>query len=278
MIDRLKYATINDIGIKTLYFFEDREEKERLQFCQENSISYLPSSDRKSLHKLVDNKFIKLTLEDEKHLCVNPYDLIFKKETLDKFEAVNSNEIRFIIEDDKIKGVVHIVDYNTEFIYIELYKLLYRFENNLRDLLIKKGKTNEDFINWVELKKISEMQLKEESKKHYTKRYNQLIPSNEKDRLKEERIRKECNPFQTFYLRELVAFTIKQKYISKKEFNESYIGDLRNWVAHSKDFANTEDKGVEKVYNFKGLTEFVNKINKFLVSYEKLEEELAKMK
>lgn len=274
MTDRLKYATINDIGVKNLYFFEDKEEKERLHFCQENSISYLPSRDRKSLYKLVDNTFIKQTLDDEEHLWVNPYDLIFKKETLDKFEAVNSNEIRFIIEDDKIKGVVHIVDYNAEFIYIELYKLLYKFENNLRDLLIKKGKTNEDFINWVELKSKSD----EESKGHYTKRFKQLVPTKEDRLIEENRKRKECNPFQTFYLRELLVFSIEQGYISDEDFGESLIGDLRNWVAHSKDFANTEDKGGEKVYDFKGLTEFVDKIKKFLVSYEILDETLATLR
>ena len=51
------------------------------------------------------------------------------------------------MENDLIKkGGVHIVDYNSDYTGIELFKALLKFAQNLRQLLLNKYQTNDDFI------------------------------------------------------------------------------------------------------------------------------------
>lgn len=148
MIHKIKYATISDICIHNIFFYDEKEEKQRVEFCKQYNISYLPSKDRKSVFRLSGDHFEKEELD--LNLTLRPNDLIFAKDTIKTFENFDPNEIRFVIDcDGKIIGVFHLVDYNNEYLYIELYRALYCFEQNLRFLLICKKKTNDDFINWA---------------------------------------------------------------------------------------------------------------------------------
>jgi hypothetical protein len=122
MIRKLKYAILSDIGTFDLKYYEQDKEVELIKLCTDNGISYLPDKSREFAYKLDNGKFKKTKISDQ--LKVNPYDLIFDKETIDKFREVDHNEIRFIMENGLIKGVVHIVDYNSDYIGIELFKAL----------------------------------------------------------------------------------------------------------------------------------------------------------
>lgn len=135
MINKLKYATISDIGVRNLIFYDDSNKEHLIDFCRKNGISYLPTRDRRGIYKLYNNDFVQDELSAD--LSVNSFDMLFADQTLEKFEKINSNEIRFILDNEKIRGVVHIIDYNNEFLYVELYRAILRFENNLRTVLIR---------------------------------------------------------------------------------------------------------------------------------------------
>lgn len=268
MINNLKYSTIADIGIYDLMFYDVNEEKRLIDFCKYNNISYLPSRNRMEVYKLVNDRFELKPLDEV--LVVNPYDRIFEKQTLDKFKHENKeeNEIRFILEDGRIKGVVHIIDYNNEFIQVELYRALFRFESNLRALLIKNYLTNEDFIDWVKERGIKEKD--KNSKAHWERRYNELVPDDSEKSVKKMREREEVNPFQTFYLLELMRFANDKGLIDKKQINIKEIANLRNEIAHNKKVTSYIEEGDTLVFNYDSLVGYVSKINKFFKGYDYL--------
>ena len=99
-----------------------------------------------------DGAFEPAKLADD--LICNPYDRLFEDETISKFENGRHDEVMFVVENDKIKSVVHIVDYNTEFINYEFYKATYRLEKMLRYHLIKKAKDKVRKFEWIDVMEI----------------------------------------------------------------------------------------------------------------------------
>ncbi len=271
MINKLKYATILDIGVTNLFFFDSENEKKCSEFCRNNLISYLPAKDKKSVYKFDNPGFTNLNLEIE--FCINPFDRIFDNSTLKKFEKVNHNEIRFITDKSKIKGVVHIIDYNNENIQVEFYRAFYRFENNIRNLLIISGYKNEDFIKWAKTK--SELEENGEDNIFWINRYKSLMPIDKKNQDQEKEKRSSSNPFQTFYMRELLLFCLDQNLINQRFIKFDSVCSLRNSIAHNKDFTSkiNESEG-SLVYDFKNLKAFIAKANDFFDSYEYLEEKV----
>lgn len=265
MIRNLKYATIADIGIFKLIYFNPKKEIELVQFCNTNGISYLPSICKKHVYKLIDGRFIEKSIDD--YLIVNPFDRIFDESTLKKFETVNHNEIRFIMENGKIRGAVHIIDYNSPFISIEVYKALLQFESNLRILLINNGLKNEDFILWIK-----EIIATSNNKKiFWIKRLQEIEPDSEKKLLKKQEERKNANLFQTFYLRELLEFAISKDLIKSSDFRIEDIISIRNLIAHNKDVTSQQKEEDDTIiYNFEGLKKFVAQMKSFFHSYEVL--------
>ena len=262
MIRNLKYAIIADIGIFNPVFYDDDRKSELAQMCKEHGITYLPNKSRKSVYKLVNNLFVEAKIEE--HLKINPDDQLFAQETINKFEKVNSNEVRFIMEHNEIKGVVHIIDYNNDFIDVELFKALLQFETNLRQLLINQGLTNESFIQWVSKKPEA---TNEGS--HWNRRLSQL------DYLQEER--QNANPFQTFYLRELLEYADDIKLIDLYQSEIEEINQLRNQLAHNKDVIYQSTKNGTIIYNFDGLQTFANQMKSFFYAYDKLAESVENL-
>lgn len=253
MIRNLKYAIIADIGIFNPVFYDDERKKELAQQCKEHGITYLPAKSRKSVYKLVDNQFVGAEIEN--HLKVNPYDQLFAQETIDKFKKVNSNEIRFIMERNEIKGVVHIIDYNNDFIDVELFKGLLQFETNLRQLLINEGLTNESFINWISEKPESSIQGH-----HWNRRLSQIEYHREE--------RDNANLFQTFYLKELLLFADSATLLDLHDSEIVAINQLRNQLAHNKDVISFSEENGSLIYNFDGLQTFANQMKDFFYAYE----------
>lgn len=267
MINRLKYATIADIGIYDLVFYDESKVEKNIQFAKDNGITYLPAKNRKEVYKLVDDNFVKTSLGET--LKINPFDLVFDKNTLEKFRQVNHNEIRFIVENDLIKGVVHIVDYNNEFLQVQLYRALFLFESNLRKLLVLDGKTNDDFIEWMKNRFAKEKD--ENSKKHWQERLSSIIPEDDARLQKVLEERKDLGQFQSFYLREILRFAGDLKLIDKSIYKISNISDLRNQVAHSGDFTTSDiDSDGNLIFNFNRLSKFINDISEFFVAYDDL--------
>lgn len=262
MLERIKYASISDIYIKDLIFYNKHKTEELSKFCLVNGISYLPGKNRTSIYKLTNSGFEEATLEN--HLMCNPYDRIFEKNTLNKFKNGSSDEIMFVCEEGKIKGVVHVVDYNADFINVEFYKLCFHFEKMLRELLLAKGESNYTIIEWFK--------EKGRKNKHWMKRYNDCMPENISILESENKRRNELNPFQTFYLNDLIYFVSSRRYVSPS-FRKSLesITRIRNWVAHSKDLTSRSNNLEKPIYRIEKLEEFITDSNIFFKCYEELE-------
>lgn len=262
MIESIKYAIISDIYVKDLLVYDTINKDELSGFCIQNGISFVPGKDRKSVYKLVEGAFQKAELSED--LICSPTDQLFDPKTIAKFEKGSHDEVLFVIESQRIIGVVHIVDYNNEFINIEFYSAIYAFENMLRNYLTKKGETNQTLLSWME--------EKAQESKHWSRRYNECVPKDEKKLLQEEDKRKDFGPFQTFYLNDLLYFSSSKGHVSRDFRRNIYaIISIRNWVAHNKDLA-YKTKGFSKpLYRITELKEFVNNAKAFFECYEEIE-------
>ena len=265
MINKLKYATIADIGTYDLFFYEEAKETKLIEFCKQNGITFLPSKNRKQVYKLVENKFELQDLSPE--LCIKPYERIFDQTTLNKFGSLNHNEIHFIVENDLIKGVVHIIDYNSEFLQVERYRALFKFEVYLRSLLVKNKFTNEDFIDWVRLRTES---YKSYDKQHWRKRLKDIEPDDPIKLKKTVNKRRDFKPFQTFYLSELLHFAANKQVVDKDIVDIAKITTLRNQIAHSNNLTTYKKEDGQLIYNYANLTKYVKEINAFFRAYEHL--------
>lgn len=269
MNDRLKNARIKDIAVTKLICYNPLHEDNLRQFCFRNGISYLPDVDRKLIYQLSEEGFTKRSLTED--YCLNPEELLFDITTVRKFERVDENEIKFVVEDGKIVGVVHIVDYNNEFIAVELYRAFFRFENSLRKLLINNGLSNEDLINWVWQNRDQEA-LNADGATYWAEKYDRLVPSDSSKLLKVENQRKSVYPFQTFLFSELLEFAIERGLADSNIFKTKSLYPLRNFTAHNRHFVSVSksDEG-QLVYDFSRLKNFVKNINEFFCASDELE-------
>lgn len=254
MIKKLKYAIIADIGNFNPMHNDAEKEAELIAYCNKNGFTYLPSKSKKSVYKLENNHFVRRGIDDV--VKVNAFDLIFDQRTIQKFEEPNHNEVRFIVENNEIKGVVHIVDYNNAFISVELYKALFQFESNLRQLLIDNDLSNEDFISWVW----------DEATKTNNDYWHRKLETLEYRREQMSY----ANLFQTFNFRDLLLFAKEKKLIELSNREIDNISDIRNSVAHNKDVTSHSDENGMIVYDFEGLDIFLEQMNSFFQSYELL--------
>lgn len=257
MIDILKYATISKIYTKDLKFYNPDDHKGSAAFCERYGITYMPDVSRNKCYEFLGDKFEKRDLSDVPQ-C-SPADLLFSTATLDKFkEAKRADDVLLVTEKDKIKGVVHIVDYNNEFLYFEFYKLVYYFERNLREFLRLKGETNDSFLKWY---------------RESNGQYNRYEPKSEENAKEKEKERKALGVFQTFFLFDLLEFTYNKKHLSFNKDERKAIRKVRNWVAHYPDILLNEKKEerTEGLYDFSRLEEFVKNVEVFFQHYEILE-------
>lgn len=221
MIDKLRYATISQIYVKDLKFFDPNNIDASLRLCKKMGITYLPDINRQKCYELVGEEFIPKDLNQVKQ-C-SPNDLIFSKKTLAKFDLDTSDNVLFVTESEKIKGVVHIVDYNNDFIFFEFYKVLFAYEKMLRKFLVLKNETNESFLEHISEKKNSEF---------WTGIYTKYTGGTDIEKAKKIKIRSALGPFQSFLLFELISFCNSKFF---KIENQYALTSIRNRIAHFRD-------------------------------------------
>ncbi|WP_417559176.1 hypothetical protein [Mesoflavibacter zeaxanthinifaciens] len=262
MIESIKYATIANIYVKDLIFYNKDKITALIEFCNHNGISHLPDIDRKSIYKLENDTFQKVPLTQ--NLICHPMDRLFDEKTINKFEQGDHDEVMFVIEDNLIKGVVHIVDYNDDFLNIEFYKASYKLERMLREYLLACGENNDSIINWMKEKAVKSA--------FWENRYAQCMPTDEEKRSQLIKKRKDLKEFQTFYLNDLLFFAASKGLVSKNfKKNIEAVKQVRNWVAHSKDLAYRSGDIDKPLYRIKELKSFVANANQFFECYEELE-------
>lgn len=254
MIETLKYANISKIYVKNLFYFDNENIDSCINFCNKFGITHLPSKQKDSIFEYSGDGFILKKLGEIQTIL--PSDLIFNLSTLEKFNNDTDN-VLFVVENNEIIGVVHITDYQNEFVYFELYKLIFRFEKMLRDFLISKGQNNDTFLEYVELKS----QKGDKDSLHYQQRYKEYKKFLDENRL--------CGQFQGFYLGDLINFCNSKKYV---KLDSNSINKVRNFIAHNKEIINTEKDSFEgKFYNFTGLKQFIKFANCFFDNFKQLE-------
>lgn len=251
----LELAVINDISEKNLITYRENLKEKLVNFCFRNGISYIPAEDFRSVYHYIDGDFIQEELDAQ--FCIAPDAQLFEDDTLRKFEH-NPYEVRFVVEDGRILGVVHIIDYNHEFLAVELYRTLFLLENNLRTLLVQHGKTNLDFLNWIQHKAYFSFG---EDQKYWQSRVDFYLPDNQLLAQKKSQERNIYFPFQTFSFSELLQFSQDENVI------ECFDGfkKIRNYIAHSRNITPTsESDNGQLIYEFSTLKNFVIEIRKFL--------------
>ena len=259
MFNKLKYAIIANIANFNPLYYDPENEQQLITYCKKNGFSHLPSKDKKSVYKLVGNHFVEKKLEDV--YTVNASDFIFDESTISKFEEPNPNEIHFIVERNRIKGMVHIVDYNNIYINVELFKAILKFESNLRQLLIENDLENDDFIGWVADKAATE------DSPYWNRKKNSL--------LNQRKYMKYANQFQTFSFRDLLNFAQDKDILPLTDKEIDDVSEVRNSLAHNRDVTSQmDDHNGSIVYDFVGLKFFAEKMRSFFNSYEVLKEKL----
>lgn len=276
MNSRLRNATIDDICVKDLIFYEEANRDNLYKFCFRNSISFLPSPDRKSVYKLTSDGFINRRLNFD--YCLHPNEPLFAESTISKFEKVDQNEIRFVVTDGLITGVVHIVDYNNEFVAVELYRSFFRFENSIRNLLMRRGFTNDNFIKWVRTNRDCEINDPLNDRSYWRDKYDTLMPADPYYLSRAEKNRRMVYPFQTFYFSDILEFAFENHLLDKKIFQPRVLKSLRNFMAHNRHFVSvTESHDGQLIYDFKHLKNFIADINVFFNASDELEFRLTQL-
>jgi len=256
MLEPIKYTTISSICVRDIVFYEKNNVENLIQFCKLNHISYLPGKDRQSCYKLNENTFELIEKIPEELICY-PQDLIFSHSTIKKFTNGNHDEVMFVMEDGFIKGVVHIVDYNNNDLYVELFRLLLKFEKNIRQLLEKYGKKNEDVLNYFESESLNSSFFLEKVEYYKSESGKARILNS--------------NIFEAFYLRDLLLFCFYSNILNKRDVNLNKITAIRNWVAHSREVIYINPDTKHPIYNIKGLKEFVENVQSLFKAFDHVE-------
>ena len=271
MIEKLKYANISSIYTKELIFYNKAVEGDCISLCERNGISYLPDSNRKSCWKLESGTFRNVELSEV--FTIAPTELIFSQSTLQKFSDAGIDEVLFVVEDERVVAVVHVVDYNNPFIQFECFKAISQFERSIRNLLKVEGESNQSFLEWCRI------QVEE----HWLRIFSQFVPDKEKDRRRIEKNMADLSEFQMFNLSDILSFGIAKGILPKHWGSVLNDGDklhsisqLRNFIAHNKDFTNVEIReGSSPLFSIRGLQKFAKHFGDFVQCFEYVEDHVG---
>lgn len=188
---------------RNLLFYDHKMKKTCALFCKKLQIDYLPSCDGKFkfVYDFKRDTFDKQPIEENQRLHAD--QPIFDKKNIERFRN-NEHQVLFVYEGEVLVGVVHVCDYNRDIVLETIQQWVLTFEQLLRKYLLLVGKTNEDLWEFLSQK-----------------------PKPEAEYL---------NPFQSFYLLELMKYVKSDKVkLNLTEEEAETINKLRNRAMHGKD-------------------------------------------
>lgn len=229
----------SDIMTNEIFCYNHALDEVCKTFCKKRNITYLPSKKHSYLcYKLIGDEFKEEKIGESQKVRVD--DHIFDNSVLEKFKK---HHVLFVYREKKLKGVIHFSDYNRNPVFINIYALLIEFEKKIRELLISHDYNNNDMLEYFK---------NHQKNKHFKKKLNEHTkPSKQKEM-------EELEPFQTFYLIDLIRLVCSKKIIRIPES----INDFRNAIMHRKNVVKYEN--FEKstlIYSFKSFKEFFKSIN-----------------
>jgi len=211
------------ITTRSVFFFDEEFKSPCERICKQLNIDLFPDYDGKSYRSfdLEKNRWVQKDLSDIQR--IEGSTLMFASEIIKSFEEAPSN-ILFVFDRGHFKGLVHFTDYRRKIVYEDLYKNLFEFENNLRQLLTIRGFGREALIKYFE--------YKTQKCKQHADRYNKL-------KLKIER-EQNNNPMELLFTKDLLEFCYSSFHKTEKPFNivhcnKEAISQLRNIIMHNKD-------------------------------------------
>ena len=235
-------------------YYDDAFNEDCKRFCRKRNITYLPwKKDERFCFELVDDKFRKTRIA--KSQKVNVREHVFQASVLEKFEK---HQVLFVYRKSGIAGVVHFCDYNRNPVSVYGYALLLEFEKILRKLLVSCGLNNDDMLAFFSQKR--DNSSKRSEKWYYGRKVRFFQAAVNKAEMKE------LEPFQMFYLRDLIDFSnFKNIYTVPDAIND----DLRNTIMHSKNVVKHRDYETSRlIYDFSSFREFFELINLLQLALE----------
>ncbi|PJE81414.1 hypothetical protein COU58_02540 [Candidatus Pacearchaeota archaeon CG10_big_fil_rev_8_21_14_0_10_32_42] len=229
---------VKDLMTSDIYYYSGLPED--IEFCRDRDIEWLPlRSSRK--YMLFDKKtetFIEREIKQEE--IISPEMIIS-----DYIEATKKADLFFVMDKTSLIGIIHFSDLINSWAYIYFYAIFHEFEKQVRDILSKKDKHNEDFFEWYKNTKINNLEKNEEKK----------LAIKNLERIEKEKREIILPKFQYFDLRDLLKFMKYEKIdingfpIENKVIKS--IPDIRNTIMHHKDISprqNNEGVGSKFLY------------------------------
>lgn len=207
----MKFLPVRDIMTEDLYFYDPAMRDICIKFCIDRKISYLPGLDADSqIFKIDGDEANPYILEEGQKINVSMD--AFSAELMEKFEKYS---VLFVFNANRLAGLIHFSDYDREPAMLYLYSLIMEIEKNLRLILRREGFSNDDIYKFF----VDEALENE----YYKKQKEEYEKNGDKYATRE--------PFQEFYLLDLIAFTRKNKIV---EIDSGKVKQIRNSIAHSK--------------------------------------------
>jgi hypothetical protein len=149
-----KILTVKEIMTTDIKYYDSFDnDDERNKFCVDRNIDFLPLKKKLKMWSYKKNIF-----EDIENKITNSNIFIYDKELINIL--CKKDEIIFIIENEKLIGLIHFVDYNRKQAYIYPYFKFIEFESLLREYIKFIGKEQDyfDFVNKQSEKKIERIE------------------------------------------------------------------------------------------------------------------------
>jgi len=221
-------------------FYDDNFNEDCKKFCKKRNITYLPwKKDTNFCYKLLDDTFKKEMITESQKVDVKDY--VFQSSVVEKFRE---HQVLFVHRKTGIAGVVHFCDYNRNPVSVYGYALLLEFERKLRKILVSNGLNNDDMLDFF---------LKHNDDRYY------LDKAKSFKKAENQAKRKELEPFQTLYLKDLIGLlNFKKIYRVPDAINDN----LRAAIMHSQNAVKHKDyENSRLIYSFTSFCEFFELIN-----------------
>ncbi len=255
--------TFENIMQSEILFYDKKMEPACFDICGHLKIDNMPAINGKNYYELQNKQFKRKTIRKVHKLFID--DSIFYPAVLKKFR-VNKHNVLFVVEENVLRGIVHICDYNRNNVLESVQDDLLAFERKLRQLILLNGLKNENMRNFfLEMKN----SLKDKNEKNY---YARKVKSYD------YRINEINNfgQFQLFEFSDLMTFAEHSfsqavhrmsdySINGNKKAGKEILRDLRNLVMHGKNPVTKENEKL--IYSIDSLQKFMESLKVLRIEY-----------
>jgi hypothetical protein len=254
----LSNITFADIQTSNLLYYDEKIDKDCLQFCRDRDIDCLPAlDDSLKFYRKMDTGFCEDSVTPRRKALGGEF--IFNETLLERFQE---NHLLFVYTSEELTGVVHFSDYNRPEVNLFLFNLLSSYEKSMRKLLIACRLENKDMLDYFR-KKVKTTK-NDKTKSIYNTKINNFGKDPSRD--------KNLPAFEKFYLRDLMELSSDRKIIKV----DQRVNDLRNNVMHAQDFVNMVDANSDDyIYDFNSFETFFTRVKVLLQDFKRVNNRVA---